>query len=225
MLGPDLRVIADAMWAKLVWAGLNIQPEDLSTSYNTLCYPLEFLRALRWPGCSAASAAPNSPGCELAASVGSTRDFPIPGDSREVLARDAICLFDVPTHRTGTAFTKPVDPLLGKTMEAWEAARPDQPAGTDRKTGEQVHLLFAMRARPMDKTYINRTIIPALCRKAGVPTADARGATTSHRARSTIASQLYNAKGPMTLMYNPGQRDSTQLTAETVSWLAAYTRS
>jgi hypothetical protein len=38
-----------------------------------------------------------------------------------------------------------------------------------------------------------------LCRKAGVPAADVRGNITSHRARSTIASQLYNAKEPMTL--------------------------
>ena len=38
-----------------------------------------------------------------------------------------------------------------------------------------------------------------LCLKAGVPAADVRGNITSHRARSTIASQLYNAKEPMTL--------------------------
>jgi hypothetical protein len=38
-----------------------------------------------------------------------------------------------------------------------------------------------------------------LCRKAGVPAADARGSITSHRARSTIAGQLYNAKEPLTL--------------------------
>ncbi|MER7187357.1 hypothetical protein ABT404_49205 [Streptomyces hyaluromycini] len=38
-----------------------------------------------------------------------------------------------------------------------------------------------------------------LCRKAGAPTADVRGNIISHRARSTIASQLYNAKEPMTL--------------------------
>ena len=38
-----------------------------------------------------------------------------------------------------------------------------------------------------------------LCRKAGVRAVDARGSITSHRARSTIASQLYNAKEPMTL--------------------------
>ena len=38
-----------------------------------------------------------------------------------------------------------------------------------------------------------------LCANAGVPAADVRGKITSHRARSTIASQLYNAKEPMTL--------------------------
>jgi hypothetical protein len=38
-----------------------------------------------------------------------------------------------------------------------------------------------------------------LCRKAGVSQSDVRGRITSHRARATIASQLYNAKEPMTL--------------------------
>ncbi|HEV2416998.1 MAG TPA: tyrosine-type recombinase/integrase [Terriglobia bacterium] len=35
--------------------------------------------------------------------------------------------------------------------------------------------------------------------QAGVPEQDARGSITSHRARSTIATQLYNAKQPMSL--------------------------
>ncbi|MFC5724169.1 tyrosine-type recombinase/integrase [Streptomyces gamaensis] len=69
----------------------------------------------------------------------------------------------------------------------------------DRKTGEHVDLLFAMRARWVAKSYVNGTIIPSLCQKASVPTADVRGNITSHRARSTIASQLYSAKEPMTL--------------------------
>jgi hypothetical protein len=38
-----------------------------------------------------------------------------------------------------------------------------------------------------------------LCRKAGVPQNDLRGKITSHRARSTIATQLFNAKEPMSL--------------------------
>jgi hypothetical protein len=42
-----------------------------------------------------------------------------------------------------------------------------------------------------------RHIIPALCAKAGIPPADVRGPIISHRARSTIATQLYNAKEPI----------------------------
>ena len=110
-----------------------------------------------------------------------------------------MCLIDIPIHKTGTAFTKPVDPVLGRAIEAWESVRPAQPPMTDRKTGETVDLLFACRGIPVAKTYINATIIPMLCRKAGVSPSDVRGRITSHRARATIASQLYNAKEPMTL--------------------------
>ncbi|MFL9653438.1 tyrosine-type recombinase/integrase [Streptomyces sp. PB17] len=42
-------------------------------------------------------------------------------------------------------------------------------------------------------------MLPALCRKAGVPQTDSRGALTSHRARATIATQLLNAREPLTL--------------------------
>ncbi|MFE2473324.1 tyrosine-type recombinase/integrase [Streptomyces mirabilis] len=63
-----------------------------------------------------------------------------------------------------------------------------------------VDFLFSYRARTISSSYINSSIIPILCRKAGVPTVDARGSITSHRARSTIASQLHNAKEPMTLV-------------------------
>ena len=69
----------------------------------------------------------------------------------------------------------------------------------DRKTGEHVAMLFACRGVSAANTYINKTLIPMLCRKAGVEQGDVRGRITSHRARATIASQLYNAKEPMTL--------------------------
>lgn len=69
------------------------------------------------------------------------------------------------------------------------AGHPPGPAAvTDRRAGEQVDLLFAFRARKVSSSYINNTVIPMLCRKAGVPAAGVRGHITSHRARSTIAS-------------------------------------
>ncbi len=84
-------------------------------------------------------------------------------------------------------------------MNAWEHERPSQPLLADVKTGEGVHLLFAFRGHRVPPAYINRTVIPMLCRKAGAPEADARGRITSHRARHTIATQLFNAKEPMNL--------------------------
>jgi integrase len=198
LLGPDPRVIADDVWAKLLWAGLNLDAGDLPDAGGP-AYPAELVRALTltwlFSGQRSDEVARLRVGCIRWQHGG----MPIPGDSGEVLTRDAVCLLDVPTHKTGTAFTKPVDPLLGQAVQAWQAVRPAQPAMLDRKTNEHVNFLFAHRARRVSKHYINEVIIPMLCRKAGVPTADVRGNITSHRARSTIASQLYNAKEPMTL--------------------------
>lgn len=116
-----------------------------------------------------------------------------------LLPEKAVCWLDVPVNKTGTAFTKPVDPMIGKAIEEWERVRPQQPSALDPKVAEKAHYLFSYRGRQIGRTYINDALIPMLCRKAGVPESDSRGRLTSHRARSTIASQLYNAKEPMTL--------------------------
>lgn len=110
-----------------------------------------------------------------------------------------VCLLDVPAHKTGHPFTKPVDASVGSAIEAWEAVRPDQPLFADRKTGEPVPLLLCFRARRLSGRFLNQSMIPMLCVKAGVPLRDARGVISAHRARATIATQLYNAKDPMTL--------------------------
>jgi hypothetical protein len=62
-----------------------------------------------------------------------------------------------------------------------------------------VDFLFPDEMRRVSLTYLDGSIIPMLCRKAGIPINDVRGRITSHRARSTIVSQLFNAKEPMTL--------------------------
>ncbi|MGW3734856.1 tyrosine-type recombinase/integrase [Streptomyces sp. NPDC005148] len=199
LIGPRPRVIADDVWAKLLWAGLNLETHDFPRGKAGLKYPLELVRAvtLTWlfSGQRSNEIARLRLGCIRWQHDGN----PVAGDSTQILARDAVCLLDVPAHKTGTPFTKPVDPLLGQAINAWQALRPSQPKHTDKRTGEQVDFLFSYRARAVSSGYINGSIIPMLCRKAGVPAVDARGSITSHRARSTIASQLYNAKEPMTL--------------------------
>ena len=193
--GPDPRVIADDLWAKLLWAGLNLDPADLPGGPGA--HPVGMVRAitLTWlfSGQRSDEIARLRVGC-----IRWHYERTSAGDDRQS-AEAPVCLLDIPTHKTGTAFTKPVDPLLGQAIEAWQALRPAQPPMLDRKTGEKVHFLFAVRVGRISKNYINDTIIPALCRKAGIPAADVRGPITSHRARSTIATQLYNAKEPMTL--------------------------
>ncbi|HET9080087.1 MAG TPA: site-specific integrase [Trebonia sp.] len=199
LIGTDPRIIADDVWAKLLWAGLNLAPDDLPGNTADHYYPMPLIRAvtLTWlfSGLRSDELSRLRIGCVRWQHNGT----PIAADDRDVLATDAVCLLDVPVHKTGTAFTKPIDPLLGQAIEAWQAERPQQPAILDRKTSERVHMLFAVRAQPVARTFINQTVIPALCAKASVPANDVRGKITSHRARSTIASQLYNAKEPMTL--------------------------
>ncbi|MFI6369198.1 hypothetical protein ACIBG0_41625 [Nocardia sp. NPDC050630] len=225
LLGPNPRMIADDIWAKLLWAGLNLQAEDLPVTTSGQFYPLELVRAVTvtwlFAGLRSNEIARLRVGCIRWQHDGAAID----GDSGEILARDAACLLDVPTNKTGTAFTKPVDPILGQAVDAWQAIRPAQPRLLDHRTSEQVDLLFVFRARRISTAYINNTVIPMLCRKASVPDADVRGSitshqppATSHRARSTIASQLYNAKEPMTLFELQAWLGQGQGPQEAVLW-------
>jgi integrase len=207
LIGPAPRVIADDIWAKLVWAGLNLTETDMPGTIwaaephaerRAHWYPLAMVRAvvLVWLFAGLRSD-------ELVRlRVGCIRWLPSDGagtGAAQPAPPETICWLDVPVNKTSTAFTKPVDRLVGEAIAAWEAQRPPQPAMVDPKTGEVVQMVFAYRGRRLGHDYLNRTIIPLLCQKAGVPEHDARGNFTSHRARSTIASQLANAREPMSL--------------------------
>ena len=214
------RTISDDIWAKLLWAGLNLRAEDcplrghhrtrrwakkterrppLPEEFESY-YPLEMIRALAivwlFAGLRSDEISRLRVGCARMQTVVAGEEA---ADPTAAEAKKPVCLLDIPVHKTGRAFTKPVDPLVGEAIATWEAVRPDQPPLIDPKTGEQVRFLFCYRAKRFSKTYLNHTLIPALCQRAGVPHSDARGSISSHRARSTIASQLFNAREPMTL--------------------------
>ena len=199
-IGPSPRVIADDIWAKLQWAGLNLTKEDIPVTPNSggTVYPQEMVRAMAavWLFCGLR----NNEFKRLRR--GCIRylpsDLQVAGTNERVSPKK-VCWLDVPTNKNGTAFTKPVDPAVGEAVQAWEAVRPEQPAAVDHKTGEVVHYLFYYRGHRIGESYLNNRLIPMLCRKAGVPLEDARGAITSHRARRTITSQLYNAREPMSI--------------------------
>jgi hypothetical protein len=88
-------------------------------------------------------------------------------------------MLDVPVHKTGTAFAKPIDTIVGEAVSAWEQVRPVQPLALDIKTGEQVDVLFSYRARVIPHHYLNQHLIALLCRKAGIASADAREARSA----------------------------------------------
>ncbi len=200
LIAPDPQVIQNDVWAKLLWAGLNLEEEDLPRAgkMETIHYPLEMVRAMVITWLFAGLRSDEFRRLRVGCIRWQREDALVPG-TEEMLAKDAICYLDVPVNKTSTAFTKAVDRVVGEAIEAWEQVRPSQPASVDPKTSEVVHYLFSFRGRRLGEKYLNRRLIPWLCEKAGVPLRDARGNITSHRAHSTIASMLYNAKEPLTL--------------------------
>ncbi|MDE4761015.1 tyrosine-type recombinase/integrase, partial [Klebsiella pneumoniae] len=189
LIGPAPRPVADDIWCKLLHAGLNLHESDLTVSATfPYYYPLEMVSAVSvlwlFGGLRRDEILRMRCGC-------------ISWQRPEDKTSPRICLLAVPVSKTCAAFTKPVDPVVGKSIERWEQVRRAQPAQEDLKTGESVHFLFMHRGKRVHGSYINNSLIPLLCKKAGIPEQDARGRITSHRARATIASQLYNAREPL----------------------------
>jgi hypothetical protein len=192
LIAPNPRVIADDIWAKLLWAGLNLTQDDLTKSFSCSrhFYPMKMVKALTivwlFGGLRADEIRRLRVGCTHSHENSSS-------------GAGKMCDLAVPVNKTSTAFTKPVDYVIGEAVEDWEAERPGQPPAVDEKTGEIVDFLFMFRGNRVAPDYINQSLVPILCEKAGIPRKDARGNITSHRARSTIATQLFNAKEPMSL--------------------------
>lgn len=208
LIGPDPRIIADDVWAKLLWAGLNLGEDDLpiaSPSKQVLkekigsYYPLELVRAVVLTWLFAGLRSDEIYRLRVGCVRWQREDLPLAGTD-DILPKDSVCWLDIPVNKTSTAFTKAVDRIVGEAIFAWEKVRPTQPSMIDPKTSEIVDYLFFYRGKRLGYAYLNNTIIPLLCRKGGVPLQDARGNITSHRARSTIASQLASAKEPMSLL-------------------------
>lgn len=201
-IGPNPRIIDDASWAKLMAAGITLNAEDIKSygspaaraagSVSTF-YPIEMVRALvgvwLFAGCRIDEICRLEPDCIV---WDDTTDV-------DTGAPFTACLLRVPVNKTSPAFTKPVDPIVGQLIEAWLLVRPARPLLADRKTRQLREHLFSYRGQRVGGGYLNNAIIPALCRNAGIPETDSRGALTSHRARATIATQLLNAREPLTL--------------------------
>lgn len=214
LIAPNPRVIEEDLWAKLLWAGLNLSEDDLpkgrlgqlDPTKRVHFYPLELVRALvivwLFAGLRSDEIYRLRVGCvrwQSPVTQEAVEHRSIKPEATSAPAKPRGCLLEVPVNKTSTAFTKPVDRLVGEAINAWEKLRPSQNPLLDGKTGEMVDLLFAYRGKRLGHKYLNKRIIPILCHKAGIPQSDHLGTITSHRARSTIATQLFNAPQPMSL--------------------------
>jgi integrase len=199
-IGPNPRDLDPFLWAKLVHAALNLTQKDLPQgSKGVIQYPLALVRAVAvvwvYSGLRADEIVRLRAGC-----VRWQREDVTISETGEVLPREAVCFLTVPVNKTTTTFQKPVNPVVGRRINEWEQVRAaSQPHRTDRKTGAQVNYLFLHRGHPLSLSYLNTSLIPTLCKVAGIPRADERGAITSHRARATLATLLYNAPAGLSL--------------------------
>ncbi|MCU1250741.1 MAG: site-specific recombinase, phage integrase family [Edaphobacter sp.] len=101
MRSPHPRIFAEDVWAKLLWAGLNLQHADLPRS-ESRCpdaagprYPLELIRALAvvWLFASLRKD-------EIARlRVGCTRRC-TPDRNAEAVDNSSVCLLEVPANKT-----------------------------------------------------------------------------------------------------------------------------
>lgn len=172
LIGPDPRDIQREQWAKLLWAAMNLDANDLpTTGSKVLIYPLEMVRAIAVVWCFAALRSDEIARLRGGCIRWQHEDVVVP-ETGEILPKDAVCFVDIPVNKTMTSYTKPVHPLVGKRIHEWERLRPsEQPPHLDDKTSEAVQFLFSralghvsrkatlksslMCQRPLDPPYVS----------------------------------------------------------------------
>jgi integrase len=211
------RPIDDAFWLKLQTAALSLTAADLpgGGKSGSYIYPFALVRALAltwvFSGCRSNEIERLCVGCVSLSRVPATVDR---HSGKEDQGFDQYML-RVPVSKTMKEFVKPIEAPMAEAILGWERMRPVQSAVPDSTTKELVHYLFSYRGKQVGAAVCNHVVIPLLLRKAGLPTCDSRGPITSHRARATLATRLYNARSglkPVEIMNWLGHADfgSTQ---------------
>ncbi|MEN4891350.1 tyrosine-type recombinase/integrase [Erwinia billingiae] len=193
--GVNPRVIDDPVWLKLIWASLNIRQEDLLSEIH---YPLAMLQTLAviW---THAGLRQNEL-LRLTTNCVTPQSDDIIREDGSIVSAGTLCYLNVPAGKTSKAFVKPVSVIIKKYVDIWLNLRPaDQAKLNDERTGERVSYLFQYRGKLMGGSVINRTVIPILCARAGLPVEDSGGTITSHRGRASAVTALASVPQGMSL--------------------------
>src|SRR5260370_22072968 len=102
-IGPNPRVIDKDQWAKLLWAAMNLQPEDLpAVKGRAFPYPFEMVRAVAIVWCFAALRVDEIVRLRIGCVRWQYEDVMVP-ETGELLPRDAICFLHMPGNKTKAA--------------------------------------------------------------------------------------------------------------------------
>jgi len=192
----DLRV-----WAKLTIAAATLSESDLPQG---ALYPLSFYRALGLVWVTSARR-PNEIARLRLDCVREDWDpamsdedghpverFVTPGGNQQGTQEPRgeqvprICYLQIPAGKNRGSFWIWLPDYVAEAIKVWKQERPpSQGKLFDQKDREEVEYLFCCRDMRVGWRFINTSLIPALCLRAGVDVEDAKGRITGHRGRST----------------------------------------
>ncbi len=96
-----------------------------------------------------------------------------------------ISYLQIPAGKSRGPFWIWLPDYTADAITAWKRERPPQQRKLlDRKDREEVDYLFCFQDLRVGASFINESVIPVLCKRAGVSTEDAKGKITGHRGRS-----------------------------------------
>ena len=189
---PNPKDIAEDTWFKLIWAACTLTQDKLHAHSRNPQYPLAYYRASALIWVTAARRSDEirrlNVGCVRREWVPEMRDeHGVPIEPAEEL-----CYLRIPTNKMRGEFYVPVPAYVADAIEVWESVRPpNQVTRLDRKTHKPTQNLFQYRNELMGEKFLNGSVIPLLCKLAGVSQTDVVGRITSHRARATTATWMH----------------------------------
>ena len=189
---PNPKDIAEDTWFKLIWAACTLTKDKLHAHSRNPQYPLAYYRAAALIWVTAARRSDEirrlNVGCVRREWAPEMRDeHGVPIEPAEEL-----CYLRIPTNKMRGEFYVPVPAYVADAIEVWESVRPpNQGTLLDRKTHKPTQYLFQYRNDLMGEKFLNGSVIPLLCKLAGVSQTDIVGRITSHRARATTATWMH----------------------------------
>jgi len=188
---PNPKDIQEDTWFKLIWAACTLTKDKLYASSRNPQYPLAYYRAACLIWVTAARRSDEirrlSLGCVSREWAPEMHDE----QGNQVEPAQELCYLRVPTNKMRGEFYVPIPSYVADAIEVWESVRPpNQQALADRKTHKPTNYLFQYRNELMGERFLNNSVIPLLCKLAGVSQTDVVGRITSHRARATTATWM-----------------------------------